>query len=551
MLDRLYIENIAVIEQTEVCFDGGFNVLTGETGAGKSIIIDSINAVLGGRTSRELIRTGAAKAFVSAEFSNVRSELCAKAEELGFSADDRTLILSREIKPDGKTSCRINGRPATVAQLRQIGSQLINIHGQHETTALLDPETHIGYVDALAENSEILERYRVVFKELCAIRSKLNSINENEQEKARQADMLRYQIDELESARIVPGEYDELCRQRSIYRNFENINDALTAAHDCLRGDEESSGACEAVCTAREQLDSISDVLSSSAELYKRLTDVSYELEDIAEEIRNELNSIEFDPEALDEAESRLAVLEKLFKKYGDEEASLKYLEEIQEKLSSIENSDELKEKLKNEFADKLKIAKSIAGELTETRRNAGKQLCSRVTAELAYLDMPSVTLQVDIKEKPLSLDGRDSLELLISTNAGEPPKPLSKIASGGELSRIMLAFKTVLADKDSIDTLIFDEIDTGISGKASQKVGQKLKDVSLVRQIICVTHSAQIAAKGSNHMLIKKSVSDGRTRTAVTSLDREGRRSELARIIGGDNVTDSVLNAAEEMMDM
>ena len=551
MLDRLYIENIAVIEQTEVCFDSGFNVLTGETGAGKSIIIDSINAVLGGRTSRELIRTGAAKAFVSAEFSCVRSDICTKAEELGFAPEDETLILSREIKPDGKTSCRINGRPATVAQLREVGKMLINIHGQHETTALLDPETHIGYVDALAENRDVLEKYRIIFKELCAIRSKLNAINENEQEKARQADMLRYQIEEIESAHIVPGEYAELSEQRNIYRNFEDINDALKAAHDCLRGDEESTGACEAVSTARDQLDSISAVLPSSAPLYKRLTDVSYELEDIAEEIRCELNSIEFDPDALDEAESRLSVLEKLFRKYGEEDTALKYLAEMQEKLDSIENADEIKETLKAEFTEKLKKAKDISAVLTETRRNAGKLLCQRVTAELAYLDMPSVTLQVDIKEKPLSIDGRDQLELLISTNAGEPPKPLSKIASGGELSRIMLAFKTVLADKDSIDTLIFDEIDTGISGKASQKVGQKLKVVSQMHQIICVTHSAQIAAKASNHMLIKKSVTDGRTKTVVTSLDRDGRRSELARIIGGDNITDSVLSTAEEMMDM
>lgn len=549
MLDRLYIENIAVIEKAEIEFDKGFNVLTGETGAGKSIVIDSINAVLGGRTSRELLRTGAQKAFVSAEFSDICKRIAHLAENMGFPAEEDGLILSREIKEDGKTSCRINGRPATVSQLKELGKQLINIHGQHETTELLDASTHIRYVDAAAENEDIKKEYFELFSQYNRIEAQLNALDKDKMEKERLADSLRYQINELEKANLTPGEYDELSSQCIVLQNFEQINDAFSSCRDMLCGDENTNGACSDVASACSELDSISDVCPAAEQLSKRLTDLSYELEDISMEVRNELSSMEFEPELLNEMESRLSSLEKLFKRYGDEKQAIEYLENAKTQLASIENSDELKIELTQKLKEKKNEAQVFAEKITLSRKKAAEKLSKDIQRELAYLDMPSVIIDVEINRTELSEDGWDSVEFLISTNTGEPPKPLAKIASGGELSRIMLAFKTVLADKDDIDTLIFDEIDTGISGKASNKVGEKLRQVSECRQIICVTHSAQIAAKGDQHMFIKKSVENGRTSTKINVLSFDERKYELARIIGGESITDSVLAAASEML--
>lgn len=549
MLSRLFIENIAVIEHVDCELSEGFNVLTGETGAGKSIIIDSINAVLGGRTSRDLIRNGTNKAFVSAQFDNVGSFALKAAKEYGIDAEDDSLIVSREIRDDGKNQCRINGRPVTVSALKDIGRYLINIHGQHETTALLNPDTHIVYIDALAENAELLEAYKAIYNEYKQIRLQINKLDAAEKDKQNHADMLRYRVEELNNAELRNGEYEELIEKRSVYRNFDDIRRSLSSAVAALRGDEDSSGACEAVSSAAEETQNITQSFPKAEKLSQRLTEVGYELNDIADTLRMELSALEFDPEELEIAENRLSVLEKIIKRYGSEKEAIEYLEEASNELSMLDNSELLRQELEEKRIETLKRLEASAKTVTQSRLAAANAFTKRVEEELAFLDMPSVRLSVKAERTKLTENGCDSIEFLICTNVGEEAKPLAKIASGGELSRIMLAFKNVLADKDNIDTLIFDEIDTGISGKAAQKVALKLREVSSSRQIICVTHSAQLAARANEHLFISKSVENGKTSTKVTALDRESRINEIARIISGDSITSAVLETAAQMI--
>ncbi len=549
MLSRLYIENIAVIEQVDCELNEGFNVLTGETGAGKSIIIDSINAVLGGRTSRDLIRTGTGKAFVSAQFDDVSEPALLTAREMGIDSEDNSLLISRELREDGKNQCRINGRPVTVSALKEVGKYLINIHGQHETTELLNPDTHIVYIDALAENADLLENYKSIYNEYKQIRKEIIKLDENEKDKQNRADMLRYRVDELSKASLRDGEAAELIEKRNVYRNFENINRSLSAAFAALHGDEDSSGACEAVSAAYEAADSVVSVFPQVKELSSRLKEVSYELDDIADSIRSELLDLEYDPEELDIVENRLSVLEKIIKRYGSEKEAVEYLDEASRELGAIENSDIIRQELEEKRIDTLKRLQKAAEKITDSRKTAADSFIKRVEEELSFLDMPSVRLSASFTKTNLTENGCDNFEFLICTNEGDAYKSLAKIASGGELSRIMLAFKNVLADKDNVDTLIFDEIDTGISGKAAQKVAMKLKEAASSRQIICVTHLAQIAARADSHLFICKHTENGKTSTKVRPLTVKEREYEIARIISGDSITDAVLETASQML--
>lgn len=552
MLSKLYIENIAVIERAEIDFSKGFNVLTGETGAGKSILVDSINAVLGQRTSRELIRTGADKAFVSAEFEDISPAVLDELRQLGYEPDNengRTLMLRREIRSDGKNNVRINDRPASISDLRSVGRLLINIHGQHENQALMSVDRHMKYLDSMGGYSDKLTEYAVLFRAYASTAHELSRMRTDDAEKARRSDMLKFQINELESANISVGETDALKKRRDLIENSERIANAISGAYGMINGGDESDGALNMLQQSAGLLYGISQVCEGSGGLAERLSGIVYELEDISSEMSAMNDENEFNPSELDEIENRLETLSKIRRKYGDEQASLDYLAKARAELESIERSDELLAELTRKARDCYRKALEAAAELTELRKAAAEKFCEAVGRELSFLDMPSVKLAVDIQHCNLNSTGADTVEFLISANPGEPPKPIGKIASGGELSRIMLAIKTVLADIDEIDTMIFDEVDTGISGRAAHKVGVKLHEVSRIRQIICITHLAQMAAQADTHLLIKKNVSDGRTYTSVTPLDFQQRKQELARINGGDTITDTMLQTAEELL--
>ncbi len=552
MLSRLHIENIAVIEQAEIEFEPGFNVLTGETGAGKSILVDSIMAVLGERTSRELVRTGASTAYVSAQFTDIGEGVRQKLDEMGFACEDDTVMLGREIKVDGKAVFRINGRPAGAAALREAGHLLIDIHGQHESQALLSPEQHIHYIDSMLPDRGLLEVYAQKYEDWRTAVSQLRAVSRDEGEKARRIDILRYQIDEIEAAGISVGEAEELEQRRDLCMNAERILSSVSEAHAALSGaeDDEFPGALSAIQQAVEELTGISRYSEEIAALAERLDSLAIELDDVASELRDQCESLEFDPYELDEIMTRLEQLKRLFKKYGDEEQMLEYLDKARQELEAIELSDERREQLEKECADKLKIAQAAAGALHDARSRAALEFAERVCSELAFLDMPNVVFEAQVKEHELYELGLDAVEFLISANAGEPPKPIHKIASGGELSRMMLAIKNVLAEKDSVDTLIFDEIDTGVSGRAAGKIGLKLKETSRHRQIICITHLSQIAAQADVHLLIQKHTEGGRTFTEVNRLSHEQRVGELARISVGERITDTALAAARELLE-
>ena len=552
MLSKLYIENIAVIERAEIDFSRGFNVLTGETGAGKSILVDSINAVLGQRTSRELIRTGADRAFVSAEFENVSPAALRELTDLGFEPDGENggaVMLRREIRADGKNSVRINDRPASISDLRAVGRLLINIHGQHENQALMSVDRHRKYLDSMGGYDDKLTAFDSLYRAYATAARELRRMRTDDAEKARRADMLRYQINELESAHIAVGETDALRKRRSAIENAERISAALSGAHLLLNGGDDSDGALNMLQQGAAMLAEISPVCEGAGGLAERLSSMVYELEDVASELSAMNEESEFNPAELDEIEARLEALARIRRKYGDEPEALAFLEQARAELNAIERSDELLEEITRKARESYHRALQAAEELTQLRKAAAEKFCEAVGRELAFLDMPSVRLAVDIQPCALHLYGADSVEFLISANPGEPPKPIGKIASGGELSRIMLAIKTVLADIDDIDTMIFDEVDTGISGRAAHKVGVKLHEVSRSRQIICITHLAQMAAQADTHLLIKKNVSGGRTYTSVTPLSFEQRKQELARINGGDVITDAMLQTAEELL--
>lgn len=549
MLSNLQIENIAVIKSASIDFENGFNVMTGETGAGKSIVIDSLNAILGERTSRELIRSGADSASVCAEFQNVGDNVKNELEKLGIEKDD-TLIVSRKLTPDGKNVCRINGMPATVSMLKALGVQLVNIHGQLDNQSLLSPETHCSFIDKLAGSGRELNEFKELYSLYIKKENELKSLNTDENEKNRRLDILNYQIEEIQKADIRPGEKDELTEKLGFLRNAEKVLDLLHTAYAALNGDGEMPGAADVAADAASKLLSAADYSSDFAETANGVNDAAMNLSAYTEELRDKIYSLDYDPNETERAEERLDVIYRLSQKYGDsEEDILAYLENAEKERDALSFSDERAEQLRAETEKAYNEALAAAKKLSKIRIEAGKKFSADVERELAFLDMPSVKFIVNDSVGELYENGIDNIEFLLSANAGEEPKPLSKIASGGELSRIMLAIKCVLSELDDIDTLIFDEIDSGVSGRAALKIAAKMKELSKTHQVICVTHLAQIAAFADEHKLISKEEKDGRTYTCIASLDYNGRKYELARIMGGLTVTQSILNSAEELL--
>lgn len=547
MLKTLEIENIAVIEKASVDFSAGLNVLTGETGAGKSIVVDSINAILGERTTRELVRHGADYAAVSALFENVNKSVLEALKKMGFEADeDGSILLYRKISSQGKSSCRINGMPCTVSILKNIGSLLVNIHGQHDSQSLLNPDLHYRFIDLLADDKSVFSDYRTAFKEFISVRRKLKSLNEDEETKERRLELLNYQINELESADIQPGERDKLTSRRNEIADLETIRSALMDAVYILGGDDEFGGITGYLNDITAKLRQ-SESLNEPAENAAGILDNA---EALKQDLENRLESLDIEPQELENIEARLDLLYKLSLKYGStEEEMLSALEDMKKQRDEILFADKELERLSEEYDVLLEKAVNAAERLSEYRKKTAAKFEKEVCQSLSFLDMPSIKFIVDFKKGKLSSTGFDDISFYISTNPGEPPKPLSKIASGGELSRIMLAIKNIIAGHDTVGTLIFDEIDTGVSGRASRKIGLKLKSVSKDTQVICVTHSAQIASAADTHFLISKHVSDGRTFTEVKPLDFEGRKHELARIMGGLEISEAMLSSAEELL--
>ena len=549
MLSTLYIENIAVIEKTEVEFSSGLNVLTGETGAGKSIIIDSIHAIMGQRTSRDIVRTGEKQAFVSARFENIGNNAAQKLDELGFASDDDELILQRTLNSSGKSSCRINGKPATASMLRELSPFLINIHGQHESYELFSPDTHVDYIDSFGGCENALNSYKEKYTRFKILKKKLDEANRDEGERLREIDLLSFQANELSEAAVEKGEEAGLEAERTSLVNFERIFSLLNEARVYLLGND-SDGGAEAVDMAAGAMRSAAEFDSEYAGISDSLTDIYYNLKDCAEQISDAIEGLESDPERLEEIEERLDLLNRLSRKYNTPCDELpKLADEIQSRLDALINYDKNRGELESDCAEAKEEMLKAAEELGQMRRAAAKTFAEKVKTEMSFLDMPNVELVPSFEKVEPWSKGTDKVELLISANPGEAPKPVAKIASGGELSRMMLAIKTVLAENDTVGTLIFDEIDTGISGSAAEKVGLKLKEAAKTSQVLCVTHQAQIAALADSHYLIKKSFEQGRTYTEVLELDRGGRISELARIIGGVNVTEAALSHAESML--
>ncbi len=552
MLTSLQIENIAVIEKAEISFDKGLNVLTGETGAGKSIIIDSINAVLGERTTRELVRAGASSAKVSALFFDLSQAAGLVLESLGLEPEeDGSLLIQRSISADGRSVCRINGKTATVSMLRQLGGELINIHGQHDSQSLLSPDRHIGFIDALAQDGKLLEEYHSLFASYVKVRRALNELQMDEDEKLRKTDLLRFQIDELEAANLQIGERESLTQERTRCLNAEKILQSLRRAYDAVNGTEESLGASQLLTDAAASLQEAARYYDAVDQTAQEVLELSYHLEAYTDEIRSAFDALSYNPGDLERIEERLDLLYKLSRKYGEtEEEMLAYLDNARKELDEIAFSEERIEQLHEERRELVRKIKALAVTLSDVRRQTGERFAKQVEEELAYLDMPHVRFLVRHEQTKPGPNGADEIEFLISANPGEPPRPLAKIASGGELSRIMLAIKNVLSDSDEIGTLIFDEIDTGVSGRAAQKIALKLKQVSAGRQVICVTHLAQIAAQADCHLLIQKTVRKEKTYTQVDALDFEGRKRELARIMGGmEEITPLQLQSAEELL--
>ncbi len=550
MLKTLYIENIAVIEKTSIDFSRGLNVLTGETGAGKSIIIDAINAIMGQRVSKDIIRTGESAAFVSARFEDVNESVRKKLAQLGFALEDEELLIQRSLSAGGKNACKINGRPATVSMLRELSKNLINIHGQHESYELFSPETHLGYIDSYGGTLDMIDRYREAYHEYKILQKKLNTAATDESERLREIDLLQFQSQELFDADVQPGEEEQLEAEREALMNFEKIFSLLNKAKLMLEG-EDSNGGAEAVDIAATAVQNAAAYNSEYESLGNRLTDLYYELRDCAETLNDAIDDLESDPQRLEEIEERLDLFGRLTRKYNCAADELPALaEQMQTRLEELLNYDRDRDALIKACRTAEQKALSLARELSARRKEVAETFAAAVKREMSFLNMPNVELVPQFEETALSADGIDKAELLISANPGETPRPVAKIASGGELSRMMLAIKTVLAATDDVDTLIFDEVDTGISGSAAEKVGLKLKEVSRDSQVLCVTHQAQIAALSDDHYLIEKRVEQGRTFTVVKPLDRDARIRELARIIGGVNITEAALSHAADMLD-
>ena len=548
MLELLHIENIAIIEAADIEFAPGFNALTGETGAGKSIVIDSLSAVLGQRTSRELIRTGADKAFVSAAFSGVEPGL---TEALGIQPEpDGTLLLQREIQTDGKNVCRINGRPVTVSQLRALGTRLLNIHGQHDGQQLLDEEQHIIYLDSFGKTEALINAYTEKYKHFTDIRRQIGALQMDEAEKARRVDTLQYQIEELKRAKLKPGEEEELTARRGMLRNAEKFLDAVAGADYALNGDDSGGGALSALRQAQDALGGVRHLDDAFGQLYERLGEAYSEVYDIAATVEDKRGELDVSPGELDRVESRMDQLYRLKKKYGATvEDMLDYLHRCTEELAQIEDAGDTLARLEQELARAETNARQAAQALSNARKAAAERLTAQILAELQQLDMGKIRFAVDFVEKPLDSDGMDAVRFLMSANVGEELRPIHKIASGGELARIMLAMKNVLSEQDRVGTMVFDEVDTGVSGRAAQKVAEKMARISRRKQVLCVTHLPQLAALADTHFLIAKGERDGRTFTTVTPLDFEGRKAELARIIGGTSITETTLRSAAEML--
>lgn len=551
MLRSINIENIAVIEKCNIDFCEGFNVLTGETGAGKSIIIDSINAVTGQRTSKELVRSGCDKASVSALFEDISRQAVEKLSNYGIEAADKSVLMVRTINSDGRNTCRINGTSVNTAAMRDIGSVLVNIHGQHDNQALLDPAAHCGFIDDFGNYGEILQKYKDCYLELRSVRKRIKSLSLDEDEKARRADMLKYQINEIEAADIKPGQLKQLCEKRELIRNSEKLRMSLEICRSLLQGDDDNSGAETMCAQSLAEFLTVSKLLKGSESLLERFDFAVSEIADISSEIRELCDSVAFDPNELDETEQRIDLLQSIIKKYGgDEESVLRYLENAKVEADAITLSDTKLRELE-EKSEQLEDRLVEHGErLTEARSRCALEFSEKVCSVLRYLEMPNVAFKVSLKPKIYTVDGCDEVEFLISANKGQEARPLAKIASGGELSRTMLAIKSVMTSKNDAATLIFDEIDTGISGKAADKVGRQMKKLSRSRQVLCVTHLAQIAAAADGHYLIKKSSTASNTYTDVLPLGGDDRIAEIARIMSGGSMTENLYNSAKELID-
>lgn len=548
MLELLHIENIAIIEAADIEFAPGFNALTGETGAGKSIVIDSLSAVLGQRTSRELIRTGVEKAFVSAAFSGTVPEL---TETLGIQPEaDGTLLLQREIQTDGKNVCRVNGRPVTVGQLRALGARLLNIHGQHDGQQLLDEEQHIVYLDSFGRVETLAITYAEKYKDFTDIRRQIGALQMDEAEKARRVDTLQYQIEELRRAKLTPGEEEELTARRGMLRNAEKFLDAVAGADYALNGDDSGGGALSALRQAQDALGGVRHLDDAFGQLYERLGEAYSEVYDIAATVEDKRGELDVSPGELDRVESRMDLLYRLKKKYGATvEDMLDYQARCEAELAQIEDAGDTLARLEQALSKAEKEARQAAQALSDARKAAAEQLTSQILAELQQLDMGKIRFAVDFAEKPLDSDGMDTVRFLMSANVGEELRPIHKIASGGELARIMLAMKNVLSEQDHVGTMVFDEVDTGVSGRAAQKVAEKMARISRRKQVLCVTHLPQLAAMADTHFSVEKGERGGRTYTEVRRLDREQRRRELARLTGGSHVSQTMLDGAEELL--
>lgn len=551
MLCEIKIENVAVIEKAAAVFSDGLNVLSGETGAGKSILIDSINAILGNRTSREIVRSHTPKAMIWATFRGIGAKTRAQLADAGYEAENE-LLLYREITAEGKSTCRINGMPATASVVRDICSGLINIHGQHDNQSLMNPARHLGILDSFAQNETAHDAYYVVYKELCRVKKEIDALSMDETEKERRIETLRFQIEEIGAAELRPGEEDELLNRRTLIRNAQTVTEQLNIAYAALSGAEDAPGAGEMLGSAATALESISSLSEDFAPLAEQMSGLYYTARDAASDIADILARCEFDPQALDAVEERLDLIYRMKQKYGgDVQDILAYLDAATAELDGIETGAQRLDELYDRQAALYDKAKALADALTQTRLEAFKRFNAQITDALRFLNMPGIRFTLSHKKGPLAGSGQDSVEFNISTNPGEEPKPLAKIASGGELSRIMLAVKSALADKDDIGTVIYDEIDTGVSGLAAGRIGEKLKQTAQGRQVICITHTAQIAAQADNHLLIRKNVSEDRTYTEIDALSGEGRVQELARMISGDKITELALANVREMLRM
>lgn len=548
MLELLHIENIAIIEAADIEFAPGFNALTGETGAGKSIVIDSLSAVLGQRTSRELIRTGADKAFVSAAFSGTAPEL---TETLGIQPEaDGTLLLQREIQTDGKNVCRVNGRPVTVGQLRALGARLLNIHGQHDGQQLLDEEQHIVYLDSFGRVESLINTYAEKYKHFTDIRRQIGALQMDEAEKARRVDTLQYQIEELRRAKLKPGEEEELTARRGMLRNAEKFLGAVAGADYALNGDDSGGGALSALLQAQDALSGVRHLDDAFGQLYERLGEAYSEVYDIAATVEDKRGELDVSPGELDRVESRMDLLYRLKKKYGATvEDMLDYQARCEAELAQIEDAGDTLVRLEQALSKAEKEARQAAQALSDARKAAAEQLTAQILTELQQLDMGKIRFAVNFAEKPLDSDGMDTVRFLMSANVGEELRPIHKIASGGELARIMLAMKNVLSEQDHVGTMVFDEVDTGVSGRAAQKVAEKMARISRRKQVLCVTHLPQLAAMADTHFSVEKGERGGRTYTEVRRLDREQRRRELARLTGGSHVSQTMLDGAEELL--